>query len=150
MPSVTIGPFTLDAPPEWTLSTVILAGPVEDSAGDSLTADATPFQMNLVATMERVDDEVTAEDYVDRQVAGLRSVGVSRRGAKEAETVQLSDGEGLLTEQVIKGQTGERVRQMQLVAIKHGVAYTLICSHLDGPLFENSRATFRRMLLSFK
>jgi hypothetical protein len=55
----------------------------------------------------------------------------------------------LITEQIILGATGERVRQMQLVCIKEGVAHTVITSHLDGPPFENARKEFRAMLDSF-
>ncbi len=45
---------------------------------------------------------------------------------------------------------GERVRQMQLVVIKNGVAHTTIATHLDGISFENVREEFRAMLLSFE
>jgi hypothetical protein len=38
---------------------------------------------------------------------------------------------------------------MQLVALKDGVAYTVIASHLDGTPFEQTRGEFRTMLLSF-
>ncbi len=39
---------------------------------------------------------------------------------------------------------------MQLVAIKNGLAHTLIASHLDGHPFEQMRGQFREILLSFK
>ncbi len=154
MPRVTIGTFSLEAPDEWTLSTVILAGPVsEDIQEMGLLGGKTvrPFQRNLIATMERVDQEVTPDSYVRRQVEGLREAGVDRREARAPEIVQLEGGnKGLLTEQVILGPTGERVHQMQLVSIKDSIAYTIIGSHLDGAPFETVRDEFRQMLLSFK
>ena len=48
------------------------------------------------------------------------------------------------------GMNGERVRQMQLVVIKKGIAHTTIATHLDGLSFENVRKEFRDMLLSFE
>ncbi|MCC7385043.1 MAG: hypothetical protein IT384_24570 [Deltaproteobacteria bacterium] len=153
MPRVTFGSFALDAPPEWTLSTVILAGPVEEApaAGGLMTAKAArPFQQNLVATMEQVDAKETPESYVKKQLEGLRKAGVSRQETAPPEKVKLKSGtEGLVTEQVVVGPSGERVRQLQLVTIKDGVAHTLIASHLDGVSFSGARAAFKSMLLSF-
>jgi hypothetical protein len=142
----------LEAPPDWTLSTVILAGPVEDqplAKGMLTTKVVKPFQRNLVATVEQVAPDVTAESYVDRQIKGLREAGVARDEVGEREEIQLAGGHrGLVTEQVILGGTGERVRQMQLVTIKGGIAHTVIASHLDGAPFEAVRSEFRKMLLS--
>jgi hypothetical protein len=153
MPRLSIGPLSIEVPDLWTLSTVILAGPVTDqqpSTGMLRTPAVRPFQRNLVASMERVGPGVTAESYVRRQIEGLRAAEVARQEAREPEKVKLSGGlEGLITEQVILGAGGERVRQMQLVSIKDGVAYTLITSHLDGTPFEAVRQEFREMLLSF-
>lgn len=153
MPRVTFGSFALDAPNEWTLSTVILAGPVDESPAASglMTAKgARPFQQNLVATMEQVENKETPESYVKKQLDGLRKAGVSRQEAAPPERVKLkSGGEGLLTEQIVVGPGGERVRQLQLVAIKDHVAHTLIASHLDGVAFAGVKNAFREMLLSF-
>lgn len=153
MALVQLGPFSLEAPEEWTLSTVILAGPVEEpSAGLKMptTKAVAPFQRNLVATMEQVSGPMTLESYVKRQVDGLKAAGVPRQDAARPERVKLKNGlDGLITEQIITGNTGERVRQMQLVCIKDGVAHTVIASHLDGASFDSARAEFRKMLLSF-
>lgn len=153
MPRVTFGTFTVDAPPSWTLSTVILAGPVDDNpaaGGMMTTKKARPFQQNVIATLEQVPPTETPESYVKKQLEGLRAAKVDRKEGAKPETVKLqSGGEGLLTEQIVVGPEGERVRQMQLVSIKNGVAHTIIASHLDGVPFEKSRATFRQMLLSF-
>jgi hypothetical protein len=152
MPRVTLGSFSVDAPADWTLSTVILAGPVEDqpeATGLLTTRVVRPFQRNLVATMEQIDPGVTAESYVKRQIEGLRQAHVVREDVGEPETVLLAGGiKGLVTEQIIIGGTGERVRQMQLLTIKDGVAHTIILSHLDGKPFEAVRSEFRKMLLS--
>lgn len=73
-----------------------------------------PFQRNLVVTCEQVSG-VTADAYVKRQIDGLRKAGAPRGDVRAPERVDLLDGrEGLITEQVIVGGTGERVRQMQL------------------------------------
>jgi hypothetical protein len=153
MPRVTFGTFSLDAPTDWSLSTLILAGPVDATppAQGLMSAKAPrPFQQNLVCTMEQVDAKETPETYVKKQLEGLRKAGVSRQDAAPPEKVKLkSGGEGLITEQVVVGPGGERVRQMQLVSVKAGVAHTLIASHLDGNAFQAVRATFRNMLLSF-
>ena len=111
-----------------------------------------PFQRNLITTMEVVPDGETAESFVKKQVDALVAAKVARQEAAAPESVSLGDGKynGLLTEQVITGPRGEKVRQMQLVFIKDGVAFTAIASHLDGPSFENARAEFRSMLLSYR
>lgn len=153
MPRMTIGPLSLEVLGTWTLSTVILAGPIGEQSPEvgMLGGRAVrPFQPNLVATMEQVTQDVTRENYVRRQIEGLRQAGVGRQEAQEPEGVQLAGGaDGLLTEHVIMGPGGERVRQMQLVTIKEGVAYTIITSHLDGAPFDAAREEFRTMLLSF-
>jgi hypothetical protein len=154
MPLVSVGPLSIEVPEDWTLSTVILAGPPDPPLLDSAllwTKPARPFQRNLVATMEQVNPTETPETYVNRQIEGLRAGGVPRQEGREPETVKLESGRaGLLTEQLIVGGSGERVRQMQLVTIKDGCAHTLIASHLDGAPFEAVRDEFRGILLSFK
>lgn len=150
---VTLGSFSLEATSEWTLSTVILAGPVDDvspEAGMLTTKSVRPFQRNLVATMEQVEAGSTVEGYVKKQIDGLRAAGVQRQEAAKPERVKIGQLDGLITEQIISGSGGERVRQMQLVCIKAGIAHTVIASHLDGKSFEAARASFREMLLSFQ
>jgi hypothetical protein len=153
MPRVTFGTFALDAPGDWKLSTLILVGPVDETpAGQGLMSvkGARPFQQNLVATMEQVDAKETPDSYVKKQIEGLRKAGVQRQEAAPPEKVKLkSGGEGLVTEQIVVGPGGERVRQLQLVSIKNQVAHTLIASHLDGVSFAAVRQSFRDMLLSF-
>ena len=152
MPRVSFGTFSLEAPGTWTLNSVILAGPVDEApAMGMLTTKAVqPFQRNLITTLEQVGSSETLESYVKRQIDGLKEAGVPRQEVKKPERVTLASGEaGLITEQVIQGAGGERVRQMQLVVIKQGVAHTTLASHLDGPSFESARSEFRAMLLSF-
>ncbi len=152
MPRVSFGSFSLDAPATWSLSTVILAGPMDEEGGGGMltTKSVRPFQQNIIATMEQVDAKETPESYVKKQLEGLRRAGVSRQETAPPEKVALSGGhEGLLTEQVVIGPTGERVRQLQLVSIKNRVAHTLIASHLDGAPYERSQKHFREVLLSF-
>jgi|SRR5687768_6702032 len=154
MPRVTLGSFVIDVPTSWTLSTVILVGPPDETPpgkGLPTTKAVRPFQRNLIATMEQVDPGTTIDVYLKRQIDGLRQAGVSRSERAKPEKVQLQDGEeGVLLEQIIIGPTGERVRQMQLICIKEDVAHTLIASHLDGPTFDAVRADYRLMLLSFR
>ena len=154
MPRVNFGSFSLDAPSSWSLSTVILSGPVVTdtmSAGMPTTKAVKPFQQNIIATMEQVGKKETPESYVKRQIEGLRKAGVQRKETAPPEKVTLDTGvQGLLTEQSVVGPGGERVRQLQLVSIKDGVAHTLIASHLDGAPFEAAKASFRQMLTSFK
>lgn len=153
MARVTFGSFSLEATSDWTLSTVILSGPIDDAssgAGMPTTKVVRPFQQNIVATIEQAEKDTTLESYVKRQVEGLRQAGVSRQEGRPPEKVKLASGfDGLLTEQIIVGAGGERVRQMQLVCIKGGVVHTVIASHLDGAPFEAARSHFRTMLLSF-
>lgn len=152
MPRVKFGTFSLEAPDNWTLNSVILAGPVDDSPGQGMltTKAVQPFQRNLITTLEQVGPKETVESYVKRQIDGLKEAGVPRQEGRPPEKVKLDSGqEGLLTEQIITSGDGERVRQMQLVVIKNGVAHTAIASHLDGASFEKVREEFRKMLLSF-
>jgi hypothetical protein len=152
MPRVTFGTFSIEAGDDWTLSTVILAGPIDEPPTQGLvsTKAVRPFQQNIVATMEQVEPSMTLENYVKRQIAGLKEAGVQRQDAGKPERLKLASGkDGLVTEQIIIGGSGERVRQMQLVCIRDGVAYTVIASHLDGASFEGARTSFRSMLLSF-
>ena len=121
------------------------------SSGMPTTKAVKPFQQNVIATMEQVGKKETPESYVKRQIEGLRKAGVQRKETAPPETVTLkSGGQGLLTEQSVVGPGGERVRQMQLVSIKGGVAHTLIASHLDGAPFDVAKASFREMLTSFE
>jgi hypothetical protein len=152
MPNVTVGPFSIEAPKDWTLKTVILAGPVASPQSEDVPwlKPVGPFQQNLVVTMEQVGDAETAESYVHRQTEDLTKAGVNWRRVKAPERVTLrSELEGSLTEQVMVGPDGLLVRQMQLVSINAGVAYTLILTHLDGPPFEGAREGFKNILLSF-
>src|SRR5687767_9785805 len=125
MSRVQFGTFSLEAGADWTLSTVILAGPVDDeppAKGIPTTKVVPQFQRNLVATVEQVDGNVTLESYLKRQIDGLRQAGVTRKETQAPKRVKLFNGhEGLLSEQVIQGATGERVRQLQLVCIKDGI-----------------------------
>ncbi len=151
MTRVTFGTFSLEAPDGWSLSSVILAGPVDDapSKGMLSTRAVRPFQRNLITTLEVVPDTETPESYVQRQIRGLKEAGVQRQDAAKPKTVSLGDNlKGLLTEQIIVSQDGERVRQMQLVVIIDHVAHTVITSHLDGVPFESARAEFEKMLTS--
>lgn len=154
MPRISLAnAFSIDAPGDWTLSTLILSGPVEEakSSGMLTTKAVRPFQQNLIATMEQVDQKETPKSYVDKQLEGLRKAGVQRQQGAPPEDVKLADGSsGLLTEQIVVGPGGERVRQLQLVSIKRGVAFTLIASQLDGAPYEKSKKGFREMLLSFE
>jgi len=99
--------------------------------------------------MEEVEPSTTLESYVKRQIDGLKQAGVSRQDAGKPEKVKLTNGlDGLITEQIIVGGTGERVRQMQLVCMKDGVANR----HRLPPRRRNLRAarkSFRAMLISF-
>lgn len=151
MARVTFGTFSLEAPPGWSLSSVILAGPIDESPPMGLlsTNVVRPFQRNLITTLEVVATTETPESYVQRQVRGLKQAGVQRYEAARPETVELQDGlTGLLTEQIIVSHEGERVRQMQLVVIIDRTAHTVIASHLDGAPFESARTEFRQLLTS--
>jgi len=154
MSRVSIGTFSLETSPGWTLSTVILAGPVDDTPPEpSLLQGPTSrrFQRNLVATMEEVAEDETPENYVRRQVDGLGKARVERRQVGDPRKVELAGGlQGLITEQLIVGDSGERVHQMQLVCIRQHVAHTLITSHLEGVPFDAAREEFEQMLLSFR
>lgn len=146
MPKVDFGTFSMEAPADWTLSTIGLAGPVEaTSSGD----DVLSYQRNLVVTMEQVPPEDTARGYVERTRNSLSAAGILHE-VGEPETVQLArGGEAVLIEQVVVVQDGHRVRQLQLVFLKGGLAHTATASHRDGQAFEQVRAEFREMLLSF-
>lgn len=153
MPRIQLGSISIEVEDGWSVSTAILAGPLDDQkvgAGMPTTKVVRPFQRNIVVTTEQVEPSMTLEGYVKRQVEGLRAAGVTRQDAGKPEKVKLPNGaEGLLTEQIITGGQGERVRQLQLVTIKGDQAQTVIASHLDGASFEAARKSFRQMLLSF-
>lgn len=152
MPRISIGPFSLDVRKNWTLSSVILAGPPEEKTSDDeerAGGDSRPFQRNLIATMERVKAEETPKTYVDRQLEGLWKAGVEQYLGEEKPVTLVGRLKGLMNDWVIVDSGGERVRQMQLVCIKEGIAYTLIASDLDGERFEAVRQEFEEMLLSF-
>ena len=146
MPRVKFGSLSLEAPSEWTLQAVILAGPPNAESDPSQA-----FQRNLITTFDFVGPDETAQSYLKRQNDGLEAAHIERNAVGAPEVVHLEGGaEGLLTEQVVLGQTGQFVRQMQLLVVKDGIAHSLIASHLDGAPFEAARDQFRRMLLSFR
>jgi hypothetical protein len=109
-----------------------------------------PFQKNVVITMEALPDDETAESYVSRQIAGLQQAGVARKEVLREGARIFGGTSGLLTEQQIKTPQGSPVRQLQLVAIRNRVAYTVIATELDGKSYDQSRDEFRAMLLSLQ
>jgi hypothetical protein len=156
---VPIGPFSLEATAKWTLSSVIFSGPKDEDGGAAagmLTTKAVQsFQRNMIVTMEVVDPTETPEGYVKRQSDGLRQANVGWQELVAPQRVKTSGGsDGVISEQIILGAGGERVRQMQLVFIEdfggQKLAYTAIASHLDGRTFERVRSEFRDMLLSIE
>lgn len=153
MPRVTLGPFSIETSEDWTLSSVILAGPPppEQRSRGALAGHAgRAFRANLVATMERVEADDTPSAYLERQAEGLRQAGVAvRRDADPGVVTLAGELRGLQIEQVIAGPQGERVRQLTLMAKKGDVMFTLIWSNLDGQPFDDSRAEFEAMLRSF-
>lgn len=146
--------FSLEAQPGWSLDTIILSGPPQHQtvSSDSLIGiDPQEFQPNLVATSERVSPIVSLESYVESQIQGYASSGIFRQQDGPSEKVILSGGlHGIVWEQVVKGQDGSYVRQIQLVTIKESVAYTLILSGLDCATFKQNREQNLGILLSFK
>jgi len=154
MPRLNFGTFSVEAPGDWSLSTVIVSGPpVSDptSKGMPTTKAVRPFQQNLILTVEQVAPGETAEAYVQKQIEGLRKANVPRKETAKPEKVALKGGhEGLLTESSVTGPAGERVRQLQLVVVRNGVAHTLIASNLDGLPYDQGRELFKKMLLSFE
>lgn len=128
--------FTLELDLEggWNVSTIILSGP-EPKAG-TLEGQSTgkhQFQPNIVIATEKVGPGETSESYTEKQRRGLKKVGVSRSEVALPVQVVLDNGtKGLICEQVLVGPNGEHVRQLQLVTIKNGVAYTFIASTLEG------------------
>lgn len=148
------GSFSLDAPSGWSLTTVILSGPQqEDDIGKGMlmAKKSRAFQQNIIATMEAVSNSETPQSYVKRQLEGLLQAGVQRKETAKPETVPMNDGqEGLLTEQSVMGPGGERIRQLQLVTIKKGVAHTLIASNLDGISYDKAKAGLKTMITSFE
>lgn len=144
---VTVGPISLEAPRDWSLSTVTLAGP----PGGTVNPDGSqPFQKNVVITMEVLPSDETAESYVSRQVVGLKQAGVDRKEVSREAAQVFGGTPGLLTEQQIKVAQNPAVRQLQLVAIRDRVAYLVIATELDGNSYEQTRDEFRAMLLSLR
>jgi hypothetical protein len=144
--------MSLEIPSGWRLTTMILTGPEQEPDADPqmLTANPSqPFQSNIIMTAEPVGDEETAESYIRKQQEGLLRAALTRRDAAPPEKVTLSDGhDGLLTEQVLMVPEGGWVRQLQLMTLKDGVAYTVIASQLEGEPFRRMREAFRNILLS--
>lgn len=138
------GSFRMEAPPDWTLSSIALVGPLGDSAPNA-------FQRNLFVNMERVGPGDTPETHLEHQIAALAAAGIERAEVSPPESLSLADGRpAVLYEQILMGQGGERVRQMQLIFVKDGIAHTAIASELDGSSFDSVRDELRTMLLSFE
>jgi hypothetical protein len=155
MARVNLGPFSLEFPDGWTLSTLILAGPPDEVAQGQPSPQAIkPFQRNLVVTIEQLTERVSPENYIRRQLDGLRQAGVFRETTRGPEKVSLAGGtSGTIMEQVVASPSGEMVRQMQLVVMadqdQGSLAYVLITSHLEGEPFEKVRDEFTKILTSF-
>lgn len=111
MSRINFGSFSLDTPPEWSLTTLILQGPsVEDemSKGMLTAKKSKPFNQNLIATMEQVPPSETAESYVQRQLEGLIQAGVQRKETAKPEAITMENGQtALLTERSVMGPGGE-------------------------------------------
>jgi hypothetical protein len=160
------GPVSLDVPGDFSLSTIVLAGPPVETKGPDLPAEAgsaRPFQSNVIITFEIVSASEKPETYRDRQKEGLRNAGVDvvfikndRKDEYEEVSIKgAKDDYGILGLQVIQSPAGDRVRQMQLIAIKEStnkqpVAITIIASHLDGQPFSEVKTKFREIMLSLE
>lgn len=149
MPRVTFGPYSVEVPSQWTLSSVILSGPPDLPQGNEGEDDGPSFQRNFITTMEALDDDTTVQEYVLKQRQGLIAADVKWRLIVE-EAVEVNGLEGNLSEQLLLGMDEVMVQQMQLAVVKERVAFTSIVSHLAGLPFESCRDEFREMLLSFE
>ena len=150
--TIDLGRFSLQAPPTWQIASLILVGPPDVATGPAKSPGVSGnFQQNLVVVSELVEEKETLPAYVQKQTAKLQEQGALHRPPGPLEKVTLGDGrDGLLFEHVVLGPSGERVRQMQLIALKNGVLHALIASHLDGLPFEAQREGFRSMLRSVR
>lgn len=147
--NIDLGSFSLQAPPSWQIASLIVVGPPDAVAQGP--GQQGQFQQNLVVVSEMVEEGETLPSYVQKQTAKLQQQGALHRPPGPLEKVTLADGrEGLMFEHVVLGPSGEKVRQMQLIALKDGLLHALICSHLDGLPFESQRDAFRTMLKSVK
>jgi hypothetical protein len=150
---VRVGPFSLEATREWSISTLVIAGAAEaspDSVGLLSVKGSKPFQKNIVANLEQVGPNETCEGYLKKQTEMLKKANGGRVDASAPERVKLDSGQdGVFAEQTVTGLEGRRIRQLQFVTIKNGLAHHIIASHLDGKLFDKARPEFRKMLLSF-
>lgn len=144
------GDFQLDIPKDWTLSSIILTGPNPSRKDLPQTKFRTlSFRKNLVFTSERVDNEVTADSYLQKQAKGLIDAGVQHKSIILEEVFLENNIRGILTEQLVIGPGGEYVQQMQLVCVNNGMAYTLVTSDLAGEPYEKAKEEFKELLLSF-
>jgi hypothetical protein len=105
-PGTKIGAFGLEVPSARALSTVII--------------HALPrFYRNRVAT-EQVSPGCDALEHVERQLEGLRHVGINRWEAIDPEEGDRKGGlTGLRTEQVVAGAKGDQVRQCPCLAARY-------------------------------
>lgn len=154
MPRVHYGSISVDVSPDWSLSTVVLLGPVLQTTDTPLLIQSQAqqaFQHNIVATVEKIGADETLINYVQRQLQGFRQAGVNRQELVAPEDVRLSNScDGMLWEHMVSGPTGQLVGQIQLVSIKDGFAYTVIASCLYGPSYKKERENLRQILLSFQ
>ena len=142
---VAVGGFSLPLPSEWQIASIILVGPAENEGGQQA------FQQNIVVVSEPVEEEETAESYVQKQTAKLKEQKALFASPGQLEKVTLGGGRpGVLFEHVVLGPGGERVRQMQVVSLHQKRMHALIASHLDGPRFAAQRQNLRQMLTSAK
>ena len=141
------GAFALPTPKDWHIASVILVGPPDaNGAGPQ----GQQFQQNVVVVSEPVEENESAEAYVQKQTQKLKEQKALFASPGQLEKIALGGHPAVLFEHVVLGPGGERVRQLQVVCVHKGRMHALIASHLDGPRFAAHRPALRTMLTGAK
>lgn len=149
-PTITVGDLALQPPEQWALTSLILFGPTETTAAGPDGAVG-HFQQNIVIMTQALEEGKTIEDFVEQQQQNLQAAGVLHRAPRGHEDITIAGAQqAMLVEHVLRGENGEKVRQLQLIAQRQQLLLVATASNVDGVGFESNRESYRQILTNLR
>ena len=147
-----IGEISFDIDDSWLVGSFTFRGPAEKAIKPTLAMasvkkeEKSTFRKNLVVQIQEVEGTITAMQYYEKQMEQITKHRIPYERATEPETILISGTEAVKVEQIATSPTGERIRQIQVYAIKNQRAYIFAVANLEGIPFNKDRATLEQIL----
>jgi hypothetical protein len=150
---VSIRGISLDPPPGFELASLVLLGAPDRAKPHGPTVKrGTAFSPNLVVSSDPLGAERSLERFIARHLDLASAAGALADKVRPEVAPWTVEGaeNGCRVELVIKGPSGERVRQIHVYALRSGRVVSVVASHLDGDLFDRARPELESALASLR